>query len=98
MLNHLGYNLLKLKTQMQVIYIDGEEVLLYHVHPVEVAEDDIIVAYTNDDFNEDVVFDLYDLPIDEIKCFGALLFVQYQQKYCKVMTYKDMIEVLKKII
>lgn len=98
MLNHLDYNLLKLKRQMQFTYIDGEDVSFYHVHSVKVEEDDTIIVYANDDFDEDVVFELNDLPTDEIYCLGALLFDQYQQKYGKVMTYKDMVEASKKIV
>jgi len=98
MLNHLDYKLLDLKRGIQITYIDGENVSFYSIHSVEVEEDDTIIVITNDDFEEHVVFDLYDLSIDEIQCLGASLFDQYQQKYGNVMTYKDMVEASKKIV
>lgn len=98
MLNHLDYNLLKLKNQVQIIYIDGEYVSFYHAYSVEVDENNDVIVVAVDDYGDDEKFELSDLSYDEIYCIGSTLFDQYQQKYGNVMTYKDMVEASKKII
>ena len=93
MLAKLDENLLSPKRHIIIRYIDGESVTNFNTRHIEFEEDDTIIVVCEDDFGEETTFDLYDLSNDEIRCLGGILFDNYQEKYGKRMTYKDMVEV-----
>lgn len=93
MLAKLDEELLSPKRHITIHQIDGEYLTNYHTRRIEIEEDDTIVIICEDDYEEETTFDLYDLSTEEIRCLGSILYDNYQQKYGKQKTYKQMIEV-----
>lgn len=92
MLAKLDEDLLSPKRHITIHQIDGEYLTNYHTRRIEIEEDDTIVIVCEDDYEEETTFDLYDLSTEEIRCLGSILYDNYQQKYGKQKTYKDMAE------